>query len=75
MAGGASTPCLGADPAIDDLDLALEHRDLARFLSTMGDAGFRVGGPIHYAPEAPPVIGSNDLGGSPAVFRSARDVA
>jgi len=26
----------------DDLDLALEHRDLARFLSAMADAGFRL---------------------------------
>jgi len=26
----------------DDLDLALEHRDVARFLSAMGDAGFRL---------------------------------
>ncbi len=26
----------------DDLDLALEHRDLVRFLQAMGDAGFRL---------------------------------
>ncbi len=26
----------------DDLDLALEHRDLARFLRAIGNAGFRL---------------------------------
>src|SRR5215471_6878203 len=31
-----------ADTAHDDLDLALEYRNLARFLHAMGGAGFRL---------------------------------
>lgn len=36
-------------------------------------AGHGVGGPIPYAPEAPPIVGSHNLGGSPAANARGRE--